>query len=709
EIRSQSDPDDTAPDRTFFCVGDVKQAIYGWRGGCAEIFAQVHRDLYLPETASETLSESYRSSPIVLDAVNRVFGQISDNPTLAEHRQAVVEWQNGFMTHKAHDKNKPGFVELTTSHSDDHTNNGATDDDDQTATLGPTPHESFAVDRISEIARRAPGRTIGVLVRTNKMVKQLIHLLRTRHIPASGEGGTPVTDDPAVNVILSAFTLADHPGDTAGAFHVLNSPLAKIVGLESIHPQHAAKTARSIRQALVTDGYARTITRWVKQLAPSCDRRSIARLTQLVELADAYDPALTLRAGDFVDYVKVTAVEEPSAAPIRVMTIHKAKGLEFDIVVLPELDKRIGWVQGLSVLTYRPGPTEAPAAVFATARKDARSLIETHCPIFGQAYQQELTRRLHDDLSALYVAMTRAKHALHVIIQPLKQNKDGKPAKEPLSWASILRHALCETDETFEGRQTLYDAGEPNWAGSMDTGASPQTGAPAHAPPIRIKLAKPKDKAGRSWPRVSPSSLQALGRVEAAQLLAIEPNVGMVHGNVMHKWFEQIGWLDEADAVPGDDELLVAARSVSPAADEDWLRERLHQFKRILDLPAVKQVLSLRQHEAGEERELWRERQFVVRHDGKLLHGRFDRVVIHRRDGQVCAADLIDFKTDAVTDDTMASLVEKYQPQMNAYRTALSVMLGLGTEQVAAQLLFVTSGRVCEVQDHQPAAPVGNL
>ena len=66
--------------RTFFCVGDPKQAIYGWRGGCADLFDQIEEDLALDPASGERLEESFRSSQIVLDAVNLVFGQIGDGP-----------------------------------------------------------------------------------------------------------------------------------------------------------------------------------------------------------------------------------------------------------------------------------------------------------------------------------------------------------------------------------------------------------------------------------------------------------------------------------------------------------------------------------------------------------------------------------------------------------------------------------------------------
>ena len=87
--------------RTFFCVGDPKQAIYGWRGGCADLFDQIEEDLALDPGSGERLEESFRSSQVVLDAVNLVFGGLRAVPALAEHAETVERWSAAFGAHRA--------------------------------------------------------------------------------------------------------------------------------------------------------------------------------------------------------------------------------------------------------------------------------------------------------------------------------------------------------------------------------------------------------------------------------------------------------------------------------------------------------------------------------------------------------------------------------------------------------------------------------
>ncbi len=81
---------------SFFCVGDVKQAIYGWRGGIAEIFDAIDRQL--PGLTPQSLNTSFRSSPPVIDAVNHIFTHLAEHPNLGRAEPAVKRWSQRFRT-----------------------------------------------------------------------------------------------------------------------------------------------------------------------------------------------------------------------------------------------------------------------------------------------------------------------------------------------------------------------------------------------------------------------------------------------------------------------------------------------------------------------------------------------------------------------------------------------------------------------------------
>ena len=668
--------------RSFFCVGDVKQAIYGWRGGCAAVFEAVMNDLHLPPEAEHTMSKSWRSSQVVLDAVNRVFTGIAESLPLAEIHEPVAAWARGFEPHTAHHLDYPGYVELVASPVDDCADATGVRDDEDAAADADGMHLHFVADRIAELADAHPARTIGVLVGRNRTAATLLRLLRDRGVQASGEGGRPATDDPAVITMLSALLLADHPAHSAAAFAVTHTPLADHLKLSEAGP---AWVGREVRRDLIDRGYAAVLADWARYLAPHCNRRSIERMTQVVALAEQYEPAASLRPRDFVEVVVRTPVTDRAAAPVRVMTTHKAKGLEFDIAVLPELGALIGRLAGTAVWSLRRNETEPPLAVFRSVKSAALDALpgEVATPIVA-ARDQERARRVTDDLSALYVAMTRPRHALHLIVEPLRQTKRGLSSRGLTNCcpASVLRQALADTDDPLRDG-VLYTDGDPGWddmpplppgegrgegsagqSASIDLSVVEKSPHPNPLPegeggkaPVFRQMA-----GGRSWLSVSPSRLAKGGAVRLDDLLGLSPTAGRERGREVHDAFERIAYADEADRAGLPDD--VAA---------------------MLDQPAVRDALTRRHPQET----LWRERPFAARVDGQMLTGRFDRVVIEPdTDGRPARARLIDFKTD--THSTEA--VEHYRPQMDAYRRALAALLSLDENAIEATLLFVGDG-----------------
>ncbi|MGH7129455.1 MAG: UvrD-helicase domain-containing protein, partial [Planctomycetaceae bacterium] len=175
--------------RSFFCVGDVKQAIYGWRGGVSELFDEVGRQL--DGLTEETLTRSWRSSRTVIETVNKVFQSLADNPALAEHRRVTARWSESFQLHETARTDLAGYCRLITAPLGE----DKEQQDDLTLQL--------AARRVAELSAACPGRTIGVLVRKNDAVGRLIQLLRSAGVRASEEGGNPLTDSVAVGLVLS--------------------------------------------------------------------------------------------------------------------------------------------------------------------------------------------------------------------------------------------------------------------------------------------------------------------------------------------------------------------------------------------------------------------------------------------------------------------------------------------------------------------------
>lgn len=684
--------------KSFFCVGDTKQAIYGWRGGCVELFDKIETAVqhFAGDHAKENLSQSYRSSQVVLDAVNEVFSSIADCSILTDDHEAALAWEQRYERHAAA-KDLAGYVQLITSPaaadgdgdgSDNFSDNGDTNanDNDGDIAAPASVHEDFAARQVKAIYEKSPGSEVGVLVSTNSAVHRMIYELRKLGLPVSGEGGNPLTDVPAVAAVLSAMTMADHPGHSAAAFHVANSPMGAVVGLKGTSPGDVEQAALRIRRALLDRGYAGVIAEWVRRLAPSCDHRSLTRLTQLVEVAQRFEPMVSLRPAQFVAFVEATPVQEPTPAPIRVMTIHASKGLEFDAVVLPELDRRL--TDRWSVLLQRDEPTGPITGVYRHTNKDIRALL----PILEEIYHTQKAAQRREDLCKLYVAMTRAKKALYMIVKPVELTKGGDVKSPGLSFATILRQQLGQVEESFDGGQVLYEAGDANWAADRP---SPNAGnASQQASPLgQITLAASRERARRGWLAVSPSSLESQGKLRGRDLLDLSSHNARQRGTLMHAWFEAITSMDQPDGVPDDAQLVQIAREYTPTANSAWVTEQMQAFRAMLQKQAIRDVLT-----CDRDAQLWQEKRFAVVDGPRLMQGAFDRVVIKRDGRQATRATLIDFKTDRVADaDAMDLAVQRYRPQMQAYRRALSKMLGLSMDAIEARLVFVSVGEVVNV------------
>ncbi|KAA5543231.1 AAA family ATPase [Roseiconus nitratireducens] len=433
------DPDEPAG-RSFFCVGDTKQAIYGWRGGVAEIFDAVCEQLPGVQTVEQNVS--FRSSPIIMDAVNAAFGHLSRHALAdqadgdsadksVDEGRAIRAFTEQFPKHSASDPSLPGYVRMETCRAIE----GRDSAQKNLACF------RLAAERIAELHRACPEKSVGVLTRTNQAVAQLIYLLEQLEVDVSQEGGNPLTDSAAVELVLSALMMSEHPADGRWAYHVANSPLGASETLN----------ARYVRDLVTEWGIARAVHQLAAMVAPVCDQRDATRLKQLVQLAIAYEPNATPRLSDFVRMVRQKRVERPRAAAVRVMTVHQSKGLEFDAVFLPELDGGLSGRPPLCVAD-RPELVAPPRGMSRYLTSQAWHFLD---PRWRRAFGEDTAGRMTESLCLLYVAMTRSRQALYLVAPPFKP-EDKKPSA--LLYCGWNCDADCRAEETL-----LYETGVPRW------------------------------------------------------------------------------------------------------------------------------------------------------------------------------------------------------------------------------------------------------
>ncbi len=713
----------TVPDseRSFFCVGDVKQSIYGWRGGVPELLEKLPQTPPFKERVKdEKLQKSYRSAPAVIDVVNRLFQDLSSIGPTSERdsvAQACSAWDGIWEPHETAKQNYNGWVTVDKCRAADKDAGESNKD----------PVYERTVERVVAAVRDTESfnGTIGVLVRANDDVSQLIYRLKREGIEASEEGGSALTDSAAVNLILDLLKVADHPRDTIALFHLSHSPIADKLELEGMDRNSSAnvrgaahRLAQRVRREWTQEGPGATVEKYARMLAPHCTPRERTRLQQLIQEAYRYHsemtaPDLRLRPTMFREYIQNEfKASDPEPARVRVMTVHQSKGLEFDVVVLP-LGLNSSWFQPApGFLAEREEPDEPYSMVTEYVSDSKRMwLSDTDRAKITRAEAQ----MIRECLCVLYVAVTRAAHALHIVLS----NGDHSKATgdQGLVVGKLNGFDKCDFGDKKKTGEILSH-GDPNWFKNPGIEPQPEPDlnrseyylpkTPAGA--LATETLVSRSVTGRGVPLVGPSSLEG-GDWMVLRSIFGEPGreFAMERGTLIHACFEQVEWIDESE--PTQDELTRVLARYVPGHTEPL--EIIEQFRGYLQQANVRTIVSRMGYRQqivptivdpeivvndAVGVELFREVRIAVPVDSQILNGAIDRLVLVRAGNELIAADVIDYKTDTVADeDQLQEAVERYRPQIDAYRLAVARQTGLPIERVHGRLVFVSADRIVPI------------
>jgi len=606
--------------RGLFYVGDVKQAIYAWRGGNADLFGQV-RARY-PVIQEVHMESSQRSAPAVLALVNQLMDRLPDDGGLPP--AAVARWNREYRPHLAAERTRdlPGFARVVQAETLEE------DEED--------PHELIA-DVLRQID---PSFETAILTRSNTAGAELADALRRRGFEVALEGQSPLRSDTAVEAVLAALRLAAHPADD------FSRQLLRMSGL-SVHPM-------DLLQQVHQQGFARTVQQLSGQLAllPDADysRDRLAKLQRAAVSFDALGPGTIDRFLAFVDGHMLK--EHDSQGVIRIMTIHQSKGLGFDAVLFPLGSSGFVKVDGNKLATSATGVE--PPWVLDLPPKEVCQLTAG----LEREYERLEAESAYENLCNLYVALTRAKQSLHVILPPAPQSAGSPRVMHNWIRGRLEAAPAPSSGPELPGGRVLAAWGTPALPPRKPPG-------PPAAPPPAFPLA-----AGRGiLPRLEPSQADDSG-TELGRFYSEIPEDGRELGSRVHALLEQVDWTDGLD--PG---LFLAGHGEaadSPAAQH---------VRNALAFPELRQPPGA----TG----LWREQRFEIVLDGAWITGIFDRVVLFP-DG----ACIQDYKTNKHVSD---STIDHYAPQMKLYRKVLAETLSLPPDRIRCQLLFTAAGRVVEV------------
>ena len=689
-------------------VGDIKQSVYRWRQGDWGILNNIEKSFAHQKIRLETLDYNYRSEKRIIDFNNAFWEQCVAN-TAKEVAQddaekaEIVQKAYEDVAQKTHKTTENGFVKIS---------------------LYPSKSMKDAVleeliETIKELFNNGYGgknqSKIAILVRSKSNIQDIVNAL----LQSFGNEINIVSDEAfrldaslSVNIIVSAMHLLTHPDDvlTRGKLvklynqEVLKKPLTDTDLLVSINESNNIDTKnidKKERRKLATE---QQMAKLNSQLPPEyVANRELLLGLPIVDLVDKlfmlfgldqlegqssyictlYDTLndfLKDHTADIDDFINEwenslssKTIQSDEIEGIRIMTIHKSKGLEFDNVIIPfcnwEMEKKgTLWCETKN----KPAPYNKLPLLPIDFSRD--KLIGT---VFEDDYKEEHFQNIVDNLNLLYVAFTRASKNLFVF--GLRQGKTtldniakGTP---PGNRSYAIELALRQVSEQLEGSSLSF----PDDIGSeihFEYGTLvPETHEKEHAVADNPFLIKP-DKhivSIATYPQAA-TFKQSNKSIEFVKGEDVDPSDRTRYikiGNVLHQLFSTI--YTTADIPARLNELEQQGIIYNDEITSAQLRTRIEDA---ITNPQVQE---------------WFSKRWQLYNECTILEYNKDtnEMEEHRPDRV-----MTDGKEFVVVDFKFGKEREEYKKQVQQY---MEILIRMGHKKVSGYLWYVVKNNVVEV------------
>ena len=689
-------------------VGDIKQSVYRWRQGDWGILNNIEKSFAHQKIRLETLDYNYRSEKRIIDFNNAFWEQCVAN-TAKEVAQddaekaEIVQKAYEDVAQKTHKTTENGFVKIS---------------------LYPSKSMKEAVleeliETIKELFNNGYGgknqSKIAILVRSKSNIQDIVNAL----LQSFGNEINIVSDEAfrldaslSVNIIVSAMHLLTHPDDvlTRGKLvklynqEVLKKPLTDTDLLVSINGSNNIDTKnidKKERRKLATE---QQMAKLNSQLPPEyVANRELLLGLPIVDLVDKlfmlfgldqlegqssyictlYDTLndfLKDHTADIDDFINEwenslssKTIQSDEIEGIRIMTIHKSKGLEFDNVIIPfcnwEMEKKgTLWCETKN----KPAPYNKLPLLPIDFSRD--KLIGT---VFEDDYKEEHFQNIVDNLNLLYVAFTRASKNLFVF--GLRQGKTtldniakGTP---PGNRSYAIELALRQVSEQLQGSSLSF----PDDIGSeihFEYGTLvPETHEKEHAVADNPFLIKP-DKhivSIATYPQAA-TFKQSNKSIEFVKGEDVDPSDRTRYikiGNVLHQLFSTI--YTTADIPTRLNELEQQGIIYNDEITSAQLRTRIEDA---ITNPQVQE---------------WFSKRWQLYNECTILEYNKDtnEMEEHRPDRV-----MTDGKEFVVVDFKFGKEREEYKKQVQQY---MEILIRMGHKKVSGYLWYVVKNNVVEV------------
>ncbi len=677
----------------LFIVGDPKQSIYAFRRADIEAFDRVVEKVTNEGGVAETLTTNFRSDGAVLAPVNETFDRLFERRPLVQPANVRLE---------VRPQRKPPSIEpgvrlcVTTP-----------DDDEMFDAAGATRAESEVLARwLSEdiLSRPTvkPGH-VALLFRKLTQADAYLDALRRHDIPYVIEGEKHFYRRQEVIDLVNLLRVLDHPHDEIALTGLLRSPLGGLTDRELydlkqaghfnyLHASHLgtwphvrADAVRRLYEHLAWLHRAIPVLPLIEALELIFDRlpileiaaaslhgeQAVANLRKVKQttasLADR--PHMTLSG--FVDLMIARLEEQPdesesllaeeSLEAVHVLTIHKAKGLEFPIVVLPGLHQGSGRDRSAPQVSY-----DWSSGIYGLS-------LEHHRSLGSLLVQHKL--RLREDAErrrVLYVGMTRAKELL-LLSGGITARSVGETVFELLQNIGTGEIGDASTEALTIGAtkipQRVVTAPErkrPRRRGDRGTGVASIN--PQEMAALWEARTTRWSEARETSHHLTPTGLGKRTGSVRSETTAVRQDaaIGRLVGVIAHRVLERWDFaLDPSGLCTQVGSALQSALGPEEQSHAGPIADSVNDLLATFGRSEAYARLRLAQI-------LGREVPFIIPWgDRQVMEGVID--LMYQLDGELWIAD---YKTDGVTADQVAVRAEQYRTQSEVYKVAVKQSLG---------------------------------
>ena len=458
------------PGRTIV-VGDPKQSIYGFRRADPELYDAMTRKLIAEGAERRILDKQYRSEPALLEAVNALF-----TPVLAGGEPDP----NVF---------RPSYFPLTAARSPEHA-----DDAPFTMLACDCAEGEDRYTREAEVIADWVGaqknyRRFAILFRRLTHIDAYLDVFDRRGVPYVLPPTRVFLDRPAPVDLLAVLRAVGYPTDRGAEISAARTPFFALTDSEIVAAGAAWDAFLASIRAFRESARHRTVSQLIDAIVETTNiedvyraradsGRGLRHLEHLRAIAFEYDQTIGGSVRQFVDEIErrrrqpdevEPALFDESKNAIRILTVHGAKGLEFETVILPDLQFPAPGADAFTVdeprsLVLRNGINTFSGVARFSGSRPLRDI--------GTLRDDAENRRL------FYVAVTRAKRDVAFVYNLTKPRKEGFAKYlaeaipiDPAAWPpepgrvvtdiGAIRVALQRTARSSEAaatRQRLVDA-----------------------------------------------------------------------------------------------------------------------------------------------------------------------------------------------------------------------------------------------------------